>query len=557
MKRGISVFLSLAMLLSMFVFCVNATEISGSCGKNLTWKVDESTGILTISGSGEMDSWERGYDSCPAPWGSCKFNKVVISEGVTGIGDAAFVHCRDLEEIIIPETVTSIGAFALEECSIKSVKLPKTLKSIGNAAFVSTGLTEIEIPEGVKSLDSTFFDCRSLEKAVLPNSLETIGRDVFYSTALKSITIPKHVTSIGNDAFMNCRNLQSIELPESVTSLGDGAFSDCTALTQVKLPHHLSKIPEICFGNCESLETLEIPEGVTTIGRAAFESCIKLSDVKIAASVKIIDNNAFSHCYQLTSVCFYGDAPAIGDHVFQNLELVFDIDTYRMKDEYTNIPGLILYYVQGKKGWTSPTWNGYPTATWKPGQDEPSKNLFTDVKEGEWYYDAVKYAVKNKLFNGMSATTFEPNTPMSRAMLVTVLWRHANVNVGGTECFVDVNRGAWYFDAVNWAHDNLIVDGIGKGCFGPNESVTREQLATILYRYCNGTEAAEPVEYDLSQFPDGNKVGLWAREAMQWAIAEGLIHGNSVGGQICIDPQGNATRAQVATILMRFLEKSE
>ena len=150
----------------------------------------------------------------------------------------------------------------------------------------------------------------------------------------------------------------------------------------------------------------------------------------------------------------------------------------------------------------------------------------------------------------MSANTFEPNTAMTRAMLVTVLWRYAGQPNEGTNNFTDVKSDQWYTDAVAWAAHNGIVGGVGNNKFDPNGNITREQMAAILYRYANSNGIDTSARADLSSFPDGNKVSSYANDAIRWAVAEGLINGSD--GKLM--PQGNATRAQVAAILMRFIE---
>ena len=183
------------------------------------------------------------------------------------------------------------------------------------------------------------------------------------------------------------------------------------------------------------------------------------------------------------------------------------------------------------------------------GEDCPSAH-FTDISAADWYHEAVDFAVENGLFGGMSANTFEPNTAMTRAMLVTVLWRYAGEPAEGENTFTDVPAGQWYTDAVAWAAHNNIVGGVGDNKFDPNGNVTREQMATILYRYANGQDIDTSARADLSGFPDAGSVSSYAQDPICWAVAEGLINGSD--GKLL--PQGNATRAQVATILMRFIE---
>ena len=178
---------------------------------------------------------------------------------------------------------------------------------------------------------------------------------------------------------------------------------------------------------------------------------------------------------------------------------------------------------------------------------------FTDVVAGTWYYGAAAYAYNNGLFAGMTPTTFAPNATMTRAMLVSVLWRLAGEPAPkAPNTFVDVPDGAWYTDAVTWAAEN--VSGIGGSRFDPSGFVTREQTAEILYNYAHSKGYDVSARADLTAFPDAGSVSGWAEEALSWANAAGLINGTVRDGQTILDPQGSASRAQVAMILMNYVE---
>ena len=332
-------------------------------------------------------------------------------------------------------------------------------------------------------------------------------------------------------AITDCdESVKSADIPSeidgvAVTSIGDDAFSWCSSLTSVTIPSSVASIGVSAFSYCSNLTSVTIPESVTSIGAFAFLACSSL-----------------------TSVYFMGNAPECGGNEFQL--------TWDGAGGIINIPGLTLYYIEGKEGWTSPTWNGYPTATWKPEEPtatwDPDAVQYSDVPMKEWYYDAVQYAARNGLMGGTSANTFEPESAMTRAMLVTVLWRYEGKPMGYQNTFSDVNakNGSWYIDAVAWAAANGIVGGVGNNKFDPDGNITREQMATILYRYAKKKGIDTGKRGDLSGFPDGSKVESWAKDAVQWTVAEKIIGGSE--GYLL--PQGNATRAQVATILMRFIE---
>lgn len=178
---------------------------------------------------------------------------------------------------------------------------------------------------------------------------------------------------------------------------------------------------------------------------------------------------------------------------------------------------------------------------------------FVDVVKGAWYYDSVAYALDHHLFNGVSDSSFDPNGSMTRAMLVTVLYRIENSPaVNGSSAFSDVKAGEWYADAVIWATDQKLISGYGDGVFGTNDRITREQMATILYRYAQWKDIDVTKTTSLSAYSDAEQISPWALDAMKWCVAEGLIGGID---STTLAPEGYASRAQVATILTRFLEK--
>ena len=177
---------------------------------------------------------------------------------------------------------------------------------------------------------------------------------------------------------------------------------------------------------------------------------------------------------------------------------------------------------------------------------------FPDVTEGDWFYDAVRYAYENGLMDGVGDNLFAPNSETTRAQLVTILYRLAGQPaVSGDLPFTDVEAGTWYTDAVAWAAANGIVNGVSETEFAPGKDITREQLATILFRYAEAKGYDVSARADLSAYPDADQIQSYAAESVAWAVAEGLIQGFEDN---TLRPAGNATRAQIATILMRFCE---
>ena len=181
--------------------------------------------------------------------------------------------------------------------------------------------------------------------------------------------------------------------------------------------------------------------------------------------------------------------------------------------------------------------------------------LFKDVKETDWFYENVMYAAENGLMNGVSDDEFAPNDTLTRAMLVTVLYRNAGEpDINNSRSFSDIDTSAYYVDAVLWAKQNGIVNGITEIEFAPNSNITREQIATIIYRYAqyNGMDTVTTEEN--LHFADADEISEYAVSAMNWAVGTGLMKGKST---TTINPKDNATRAEIAAILQRFIEKNK
>ena len=196
------------------------------------------------------------------------------------------------------------------------------------------------------------------------------------------------------------------------------------------------------------------------------------------------------------------------------------------------------------------------TAKWTKEEEETASsdewvNLFTDVNVNDWFYSSVEHAVENDLFKGIAATEFGPNLPMTRAMLVTVLWRMAGSPAASGDRFADVAGGLWYSDAVAWAADNGVVSGTGGGMFAPDAEIARQDMATILMRYINFIEYEYVTTMEYRFFADEDDIADYAKGAIQDLNKLGIINGK---GNDVIDPRGTATRAEVAAMLHRLLE---
>ena len=475
-KAGFQTFTTAAMTihqtspsLGAFVIYEEETEAeiiaSGTCGDNLTWTLDDA-GTLTISGEGAMRSF-YSYDDQPWYKKQTLIRKIVLTKGVTSIGDNAFQSPRsnssNLIAVSIPDSVTSIGNYAFDGCSIltavsipdsvtnigkmcfygcsslievsisnnvttiaehtfdgcsnlttaaipdgvttidyaafagcsslTTISIPDSVTTIGNSAFAGcSSLTTISIPDSVTTIgNSTFAGCSSLTAVSIPNGVSSIGKSTFTNCSnLTAVFIPDSITSIGNEAFYNCSSLTAVSIPDGVTSIGETAFHSCSSLTIISIPNGVSSIGKSTFTNrsnltavfipdsitsigdsaflgCSSLTTVSIPNSVANIGSDAFFGCSSLTTVSIPDSITSLPSWSFANCTSLTSVYFYGNTPTIAKNTFKNTP-----------------SSLVLYYIAGKSGWTSPTWtdsNGvtYNTATFTPGAVDPKPTIPGDI----------------------------------------------------------------------------------------------------------------------------------------------------------------------------------
>lgn len=184
-------------------------------------------------------------------------------------------------------------------------------------------------------------------------------------------------------------------------------------------------------------------------------------------------------------------------------------------------------------------------------------NPFTDVKPSDWYYDDVEYVLTNGLFNGTSQTTFSPGLPMNRGMIIAVLWRMDNEpKAKSTHLFSDIKSNAYFYDAAMWGAENELIKGYSDDIYGPSDNLTREQVAALLWRYAKykGYDVSSGENTNILSYDDFADISEYAIAAMQWACGEELIKGTSDGH---LNPKGNATRAEVAAILHRFIETSK
>ena len=337
--------LILVLTLVLSVGSVSAAEPtivdSGNCGANVTYELD-SNGLLTISGTGEMADYEMQYDSASdeyittAPWGN-QAKTVVIGDGVTGIGAAAFYGCSGLTSVTMGSNVTNIGESAFRGCTgLTGIVLPGSVTGIGEYAFSNcVGMTTIEIPEGVTTLgNSAFFGCDNLKevrynaraaanltglsgafrsagasvggvKVIFGESVEKIPGNIFSNCeSLTNVTIGSNVTSIGDNAFLGCKGLVEINYNARAAECTEDSFDSGDGL-KVTFGDSVERIPDYIFQDCPGLTSVTIGSSATTIGHYAFNRCTGLTSIKIPESMTNIGYMAFSGCTSLADV-YYG-----------------------------------------------------------------------------------------------------------------------------------------------------------------------------------------------------------------------------------------------------------
>ena len=329
------------------------------------------------------------------------------------------------------------------------------------------------------------------------------------------------VTSIGGMAFYNCTLLTSITIPNSVTSIGDEAFEDCDSLTSIIIPDSVKSLGYGMFWGCDSLTSITIPDSVNNIGAGAFGKCTSLTSITIPDSVTNIGDNAFVHCSVLEKIYYNGSEDewnriSIGDGAIpSHTEIIF--------------------------------WEKTP----KP--DTPIANPFIDVKPDQWYTDGILWCYQNEYMAGVSDTEFGRKSNVTRAMFATILAKIDGSDISGYSkmSFTDVKAGQWYSNAIEWAASNGYAAGLGEGIFGYKQNVSREQIALFFYTYSSKNNIDVSDEADLSGYADLNRVHSWALDAVQWAVAKGLISGTS---DTTLSPRDSATRAEIALVIKNYVE---
>lgn len=278
---------------------------SGRCGtNNVRWSLNNK-GVVKITGTGRMDTYDD-LDHMLFDGFKDNIKKAIIEDGVTNIGGGAFYQCSKLTSVEVADSVTEIGSFAFYQCSrLKSINIPNNTSAIGIGAFWGcSALESVHIPAAMRSVGrDTFNGCSALSSLQIDNGLVTIGERAFSGCeSLTVLSIPNSVTGIGEEAFAGCDSIKSVTLSNRLESLGEKAFYQCSSISGISLPDTLTAISKSAFEGCAGLISATLPAGLKSIGEKAFCECSGITTLSIPDSVTNIDMAAFCDCTGLRSV---------------------------------------------------------------------------------------------------------------------------------------------------------------------------------------------------------------------------------------------------------------
>lgn len=556
-------------------------------------------GLTAITLPDGLQSLGRGaFDSCAS------LTNTTLPAAITAVPGKCFADCTKLLNVKYAGTVTAIGDLAFESCkALTAAPIPETVTEIGASAFTGcTALTDVTIPAGVSTIpEDCFRGCTALTDIDLPGTVTSVGHNAFTGcTALKDVRCygaapavepgnseahsfePATVTVHYNPAMNWTLDADGKWQGYTVSDKGACLHTDY-GTTERTVPATCGKagrVDTIC-GNCgEVISTRELPPtGAHDWGNGV----VTTAPTETTPGVRTY---TCSGCDQTRTEAI----PATGAHDYQFTKTVAPTCTDGGYDLYTcsgcgaterrNLTDAAGHKWDGGVVTTAPTETtpGVRTftctvcgqtrteaipatgaSTCTGGPSCPSYGLHDVAGPDYWAHKGIDYCVRNRLMSGVGAGTFSPDTACTRAQIVKILY-----NLSGNQTdysyyylpFTDVAPGAWYYNAVAWAYCNDVTSGTSATTFTPNAAITRQQLVTFLYRYTvkyapefTGNAA------QISAFPDAGSVANWAYAAMSWAVGNGLIKGNGHdNGLDYLDPNGSATRAQTATIIMRYCQ---
>ena len=556
-------------------------------------------GLTAVTLPDGLQSLGRGaFDSCAS------LTNTTLPAAITAVPGKCFADCTKLLNVKYAGTVTAIGDLAFESCkALTAAPIPETVTEIGASAFTGcTALTDVTIPAGVSTIpEDCFRGCTALADMKLPGTVTHVGYNAFTGcTALKDVRCygaapavepgnsdahsfePATVTIHYNPAMNWTLDADGKWQGYTVSDKGACTHTDygTTERTMPATCGEAGRVDTICSNCGEVVSTRELPP---TGAHVWDNGVVTTAPTETTPGVRTYTCTVCGDIREET-------IPATGAHDYRFTETIAPTCTDGGYDLYTcsgcgaterrNLTDAAGHKWDGGTVTTAPTETtpGVRTftctvcgqtrteaipatgaSTCTGGPSCPSYGLHDVAGPGYWAHEGIDYCVRNRLMSGVGAGTFSPDTACTRAQIVKILYNRSGNQTDYSYYylpFTDVAPGAWYYNAVAWAYYNDVTSGTSATMFTPNAAITRQQLVTFLYRYTvkyapEFTGNAAPI----SAFPDAGSVANWAYAAMSWAVGNGLIQGNAHdNGLDYLDPNGSATRAQTATIIMRYCQ---
>ena len=422
-------------------------------------------------------------------------------------------------------------AWTVYEEKVEKLVISKGITRVGaNLASGFYKLTSLNLAEGVTELGTAAFSgCTGLTEVRLPSTLEIIGSNCFaacanFDTGLRSVTFPSGLKRIGSYAFSGDL-LASVTLPDGLEYIGEGAFSG-NAMKKLTIPGGV-ELSRQAFNGCANLQSVVLKDGIYELPEECFSGCFSLTRMSAPFSLRVLGPRAL-HQTKIKSLSL----PTVEGYTFTG---------------WADDNGSAINLSSAVSG----SYNGTVYALWnRDGGD------FTDVPEGAWYAPYVDFCYQAELMNGVSETKFSPHGSATRGQVVTVLWRLAGEpEASGSSGFSDVPSNVYYHDAVLWAAANGVTTGYPDKTFRPNQSVTRQEFVTFLFRFTETWAGKQPTSFDadpLADFSDRSRIASWAMDAERWSVAAGLQEGSKEGSTLLLQPRQSIRRSELAAFLTRY-----
>lgn len=476
-----------------------------------------------------------------------------LNDGLEVIKDAG-INCGDeLETLVIPESVKYIGNEAISGEALKNITLPGNLEFIGKRIFFGSAYDKdpANRVDGIQYHGQYLIAGIRIGYVAIDNpdpSAPTENKQVHEWEAVGDIEIREGTTLMGVDAF-EMSDITSVKFPSTLKSISKLGFYWCKNLNNVVIPGNVKEIGNNAFSWCESLSNLTIEEGVERIGEMAFFRCNSLNEVTVPRSVTQIDMHAFGWDY-------------VNDYDVRNDNLVIKCYSGTAAEQYAKDNGFKCILLD--TGETIEKGEPAAAADYRYVCEEKGNNCavkrFKDIKsaDGDPDHSGIEFCLDNGIMTGTGADTFNPDDSITRAQFATMFYRFAgSPETSGDSGFSDLTQD-WYKKPVAWAAANGILNGTGAATFSPNDTVTREQIAAIFYRYAQSKGLDVSIDDSgiysaIEGYNDFADISEYAKIPVAWCFKENVMFIHSLNGyEYAIYPKVAPSRADTATMFWKF-----